>query len=299
MSIKLPKVFLDSGNPEETKKAKALLGFLDGQTTNPTLICKHPEAASYLNKGKKLTQKELLNFYKQVVLEIRKIISGSISVEVYADWETKTSDLLNQAEELSSWARNLHIKFPSIPQAINAGRQFAQKGGLCNMTLVFDEIQAASVYSALSPISANSNLPGKHFISPFLGRWDDRGYMGLSLIKNIKKLYKKFDRLNHFKKPPVEILSASIRNLHHFYGSIFLGTDILTVPLKIIQEWIEEEKWIPDVNYRIDSHGLKSLVYQDLPYQKDYAKYKIEKEGNSLLSEGLKKFLSDWKSLLE
>ena len=44
MSIKLPKIFLDSGNPDDTKKVKSLLGFLDGQTTNPSLVLKNPEA---------------------------------------------------------------------------------------------------------------------------------------------------------------------------------------------------------------------------------------------------------------
>ncbi len=42
MSIHLPKIFLDSGDPMETKKAKGLLGHVDGQTTNPSLVAKNP-----------------------------------------------------------------------------------------------------------------------------------------------------------------------------------------------------------------------------------------------------------------
>lgn len=38
------KIFLDSGDPDETREIKELLGFLDGQTTNPTLISRNPEA---------------------------------------------------------------------------------------------------------------------------------------------------------------------------------------------------------------------------------------------------------------
>ncbi|MDP3733544.1 MAG: transaldolase family protein, partial [Candidatus Daviesbacteria bacterium] len=48
------KIFLDSGDVEETKQAIALLGFLDGQTTNPTLIAKSPGA-----QGKKFTKEEI------------------------------------------------------------------------------------------------------------------------------------------------------------------------------------------------------------------------------------------------
>jgi len=83
MSIKLPKIFLDSSDPEETKKAKGLLGHLEGQTTNPSLVVKNPEVQKLIGAGKKLPEKDLLNLYKQLVQEIEKEIAGSISVEVY------------------------------------------------------------------------------------------------------------------------------------------------------------------------------------------------------------------------
>ena len=44
------KIFLDGGDPHETKEIIALLGFLDGQTTNPTLISKIPAHANVLNR---------------------------------------------------------------------------------------------------------------------------------------------------------------------------------------------------------------------------------------------------------
>jgi len=286
MSIKLPKIFLDSGNPEETIKAKAILGFLDGQTTNPSLVAKHPEVVKFLEKGKKLTEKELLNFYKNIIQEIQKEVAGSISVEVYADWKTKAATMLKQAEEMFSWGRHIHIKFPVIPEGLKAANEFVKKGGRVNMTLVFDQQYAAAAYLA----TKSSN--GPHFVSPFVGRWDDRGYKGLDLVKNIVKMYKKFSSKH------ILVLSASIRNLDHLYGSIFLGADILTIPFKVIWEWVEEERWIPDTNYRIDSHGLKSIVYQDVPLKKLFTDYKILREKGSLLDEGVKKFASDWKKLL-
>ncbi len=51
------RIFLDGGNQEETRKLIKLLGFLDGQTTNPTLISKNPEARSRLEKGEKFSAK--------------------------------------------------------------------------------------------------------------------------------------------------------------------------------------------------------------------------------------------------
>ena len=37
------KILLDGGDPDETVRVKNLLGFVDGQTTNPTLIAKNSE----------------------------------------------------------------------------------------------------------------------------------------------------------------------------------------------------------------------------------------------------------------
>ena len=45
------RIFLDGGNPDETQGAIKLLGFLDGQTTNPTLISKNPGAASVWSRA--------------------------------------------------------------------------------------------------------------------------------------------------------------------------------------------------------------------------------------------------------
>ncbi|MFA9288757.1 MAG: transaldolase family protein [Weeksellaceae bacterium] len=293
MSIKLPKIYLDSGDPAETRRAKGLLGSLDGQTTNPSLVAKNPEVQAYLAKGKKLTEKELLDIYKTFIGEIDKEIAGPISVETYADWDTKAGEMLRQADEMATWGRNIYIKFPSIPEGLKAAYEFTNKGGRVNMTLVFDQEQAAGVYAATLPTTQPA------FVSPFIGRWDDRGYDGLDLVKNILKMYRQFDKKRGDKHPHVLVLAASIRNLTHFYNSIFMGADILTVPLTVIREWVQEEKWVPDEHYRPEPSGLKSLLYEELPLQTDYTQYKIEQEEGTLLDEGLKKFVADWKGLIE
>ena len=137
-----------------------------------------------------------------------------------------------------------------------------------------------------------------------MGRWDDRGYNGLDLLKNILKMYRKFRKTPQAKNPNmrgkchVQVLGASIRTIDHFYSSIFLGADIMTVPLSILYKWVEEEKWIPDEHYRVSQTGLKNIVYKDLQFNPDFSKYKIEKEDGSLLDEGLKRFAADWQKFL-
>ena len=64
------KIFLDSGDPKETKEIKKLLGFLDGQTTNPSLIAKNPNAV-----GQKFTVDEIKDFYRKIIEEYDAIIA--------------------------------------------------------------------------------------------------------------------------------------------------------------------------------------------------------------------------------
>ncbi len=301
-SIKLPKIFLDAGDPDETKKAKGLVGHIDGQTTNPTLVARHPEAQKYIDSGKKFTHSELLKFYKEVIVEIEREIAGPISIEVEANWDTKAADMLKQATEMATWARNAYIKFPTIPEGIKAAHEFVATGGRVNMTLVFDQVQSAAVYVALRAANAKredkENLP-PHFLSPFLGRYDDRGIMGLDIIKNIIKMYKGFNGTLHTNDHPVQILASSIRTLDHFYGAIFLGADAITTPLSVIRAWVQDESWIPDGTYRIENNGLKSIVYDEVKLRNNFEDYPIERVEGSLLDDGVTRFAKDWQSLLK
>lgn len=159
------------------------------------------------------------------------------------------------------------------------------------MTLVFDQTQAAAVYQA----TEGAKHPA--FISPFVGRWDDRGFYGLDLIKNIVKQYHGYDRELKRKKSHVEILSASVRTLNHLFGSMAYGADIITVPLKVLAEWVEAEKWIPDVSYRVETNGLRAMKYEQVPLRA-FESYPIPRTEGTLLDEGLAKFIGDWKKLL-
>ena len=49
------KILVDGGDPEETLRIKQLLGFVDGQTTNPSLIAKNPEVKQLVSSGHTLT----------------------------------------------------------------------------------------------------------------------------------------------------------------------------------------------------------------------------------------------------
>jgi transaldolase len=219
------KIFLDGGDPEETKKAIDLLGFLDGQTTNPTLISRNPEVRERLEKGEKFTEKEMLDFYRDTVREISNLVPrGSISVEVYADRSTAAENMLEQGKEMFSWIPNAQIKFPTAKEELKAAERALKDGLRINMTLCFTQQQAAAVYAA-----ARGAKKGDVYVSPFIGRLDDRGENGMDLIRNVIRMYEKGD--GH-----VEVLTASVRHLDHLLYAVKLGSDIITSPFKILKE---------------------------------------------------------------
>jgi transaldolase len=45
------KIPVDGGDPQETRRVKELLGYVDGQTTNPSLIPKNPHIKELIASG--------------------------------------------------------------------------------------------------------------------------------------------------------------------------------------------------------------------------------------------------------
>jgi len=166
------KIFLDSGDPAETKATLELLGFLDGQTTNPTLVAKNPYARERFEKGEKFSEKEIYDFYRKVVTEISGLIpDGSVSIEVYAALETTADEMFAQGKEMFTWIPNAHIKYPTTTAGLEAAERSTKEDIRVNMTLCFTQDQAAAVYAATK--GANK---GDSFVSPFVGRLADRQY---------------------------------------------------------------------------------------------------------------------------
>lgn len=273
------KIFLDSGYPHETRGAIKLLGFLDGQTTNPSLIAKNPETA-----GKKFSKHEIFDFYQKVVREISGLIpQGSVSIEVYADPSTSSGVMLEQGREFFQWIPNAHIKFPTTPEGLKAAEAGVKEGMRVNMTLCFSQEQAAAVHAATKGAKR-----GQVFVSPFVGRLDDRGENGMDLIKNIIRMYQ--EAHSH-----VEVLTASVRNLDHFQYALQLESDIITSPLKVIKEWTDAGFPITNSHYKYPTSNLKPLDYKQLDLAKPWPEVY---QPHELTEIGMQKFSEDWNKLL-
>ena len=281
------KIFLDSGDPAETKEMIALLGFLDGQTTNPSLIAKNEALRERLKAEDTVTENTVLNLYKEVVIEIaHQIPDGSVSIEVYADKETPVEDIYSQGQEMFSWISNAHVKFPITKEGLIAAERAVRVGLRVNMTLCFSQEQAAAVYSATMGAQR-----GQVFISPFVGRLDDRGEDGMSLIKNITQMFEKSD--GH-----VEVLTASVRNLDHFMYALHLDSDIITAPASVLREWAEKKMPSPPDDYVHDAKGLTPIEYKEINLLQDNLDWRNYDIAHELTDAGLQKFADDWNNLV-
>lgn len=155
------KIFLDGGDPAETKEIIALLGWLDGQTTNPSLVAKNPAFAACSDTPDGCTNDDLWAAYKTIVSEISPLVPDSVSIEVYADKDTTAQEMITKGRELTTWIPNAHVKLPINEAGLEAAETLTQEGIRVNMTLCFTQAQAAAVFAA-----TRGAKPGDVYLSP-------------------------------------------------------------------------------------------------------------------------------------
>lgn len=190
------KYFIDTANVEEIRQAAAL-GIIDGVTTNPSLIAKEGRV------------------FEEVIKEITEIVDGPISAEVVS---LEVEGMVKEALELVKIHPNVVIKVPMTAEGIKATSQLSKKGIKVNVTLVFSSTQALAAAKA-----------GAAYVSPFVGRLDDIGLEGMELIEEIMFIFKNYGI-------KTEVIAASIRNRNHLAQAATAGSDIATIPFKVIMD---------------------------------------------------------------
>ncbi len=280
------KIFIDGGDPEETKQADEMLkkaGYhgLDGQTTNPTLIAKNFSAK---NGGKKVSMDEAIAEYKRVVTQMSKTVTkGGISIQVIGDPATLTKeDMLSQARDRITWIPNGVIKFPCTKEGLAAVEVFCQEGPV-NVTLNFSQEQAAAVYAATR--AHNYDV----FLSPFVGRLDDKGENGMDVIAN------ELTMLNSLGDGHVQVLTASVRTSAHLMYALKLKSHVITMPFKVLKEWVDGGVKQPDDTFVYDAPGLTDIPYRELTLDKDWQEYDLS---HPLTDAGVARFWEDWQSIV-
>ena len=282
------RILVDGGDPEETRRMKSLIGFVDGQTTNPTLIARNPEVRQRIASGQRFSVEEQQREYKKIVQQISPLVGdGGVSIEVFADLNSTSEQLLAQGQDMFSWIPNAYIKYPCTHEGLRAAQISVDQGIRVNITLCFSQEQAAGVYAATKTTQA----PG--YVSPFIGRLDDRGENGMDLIKNIQRMYREGD--GH-----VHVLAASIRSVDQLLACVALGVELVTVPTKVLEGWAAKGCPVPDQTfvYRgADAAGnaLKPIPYRDINLNQPWNAFDLE---HDLTRKGIEKFVEDFESTI-
>jgi len=194
------KIFIDTANLNEIKKAKAL-GLVDGVTTNPTLLAKEREETETL---------------------IRKIsgeVKGPVNVEVTG---ITCEEMVREAKVMATWGDEIVIKIPITPEGLKTVKILSSERIHTNVTLLFSPSQAILAAKA-----------GATYICPFLGRLDDISFNGLELIRQIKEIYANYPDIK------TQIIVASVRNPIHVIEAAMLGAEIVTIPPAIIEQMVK------------------------------------------------------------
>ncbi len=210
-NLKNMKIFLDTANLDSIRKYNDL-GVLDGITTNPTLLSK--EEGDPAN----------------IMAEIVKIVKGPVSLEVVS---TNTEGMLEEAHMLKKFGQNVVVKIPMIAEGLKAINTLRQEGINTNCTLIFSANQGLLAAKA-----------GASFVSPFIGRLDDAGHIGMDVIREIVQIFRNYNI-------KTQVLVASVRHPLHVIEAGKIGADIVTMPPDVLGKMIR---------HPLTDKGLKAFL---------------------------------------
>jgi len=188
------KFFIDTANIDEIKKADSM-GFVDGVTTNPTLVSRENRP------------------FLEVIRDICETVNGPVSVEAVG---LTAEDLIPEAKELAKIHANVVVKIPMTLEGMTAVQQLEKEGIRTNVTLVFSPNQALLAMKA-----------GASYISPFVGRLDDVAHEGMDMVEDCLDIIANYGFSS-------EIIVASIRHPLHVLTAARMGAHIATIPYKVM-----------------------------------------------------------------
>lgn len=193
------KLFLDTANVKEIAQAHEM-GVLDGVTTNPTLLAK---------EGRDPVQ---------VIKEICAIVDGPVNAEVIS---TDCEGMVKEARRWAELDEKIVVKIPMTREGMKAVKRLADEEIPTNVTLVFSPSQALIAAKA-----------GASYVSPFVGRLDDRSDDGMDLVSKIIQIFDNYG----FE---TEVIVASIRHPMHVVEAALMGADIATMPYSVFEKLFE------------------------------------------------------------
>lgn len=195
------KIFLDSSD-EDSINYYAKHGFIDGVTTNPSIISNAKK-----NMG-------------ELIKKICETVDGPVSAEVVG---LTKEEMVEQGRKLAQIDKRVVVKIPANVEGFKALTELVSHDIKVNLTVIYTLNQAV--------LGAKY---GATFVSPFVGRLDANGHTEGNIIRDIKRCF-----LNLGLK--CEVLAASMRNVVYARNALIDGADILTVTPDILELMMTSE----------------------------------------------------------
>jgi transaldolase len=192
------RLLVDTTDLDEIREV-ASWGVCSGITCNPSLVAK---------SGRD---------FKELADEMFRLLpEGDISLEVVA---TTAPEMIQEAETLLTWQPRAVIKLPMGSEGLKACSALSKRGVRCNVTLCFSACQALMAARA-----------GAFFVSIFIGRHDDAGMRGMTVIEEAARMFKNDPSIKS------QILAASIRHPEHLLACALAGAHAGTMPFKVLKQ---------------------------------------------------------------
>jgi len=183
------KLFIDTADIEQIREACSW-GIVDGVTTNPTHVSKTGRPA------------------REVYDEICRMVDGPVSLETIS---LDPDEIVAEARELAAIADNAVIKVPITRDGLKAVKRLSAEGIKTNVTVTFSPLQALLAAKC-----------GATYVSPFVGRLDAIGHVGMELVEQIRTIYDNYDF-------PTQVLVAAVRHPIHVLEAALAGADVCTM----------------------------------------------------------------------
>jgi len=190
------KLFLDTADVTQIREVWSW-GIIEGVTTNPSHVAKsgRPAAAVYR--------------------DICAIVDGPISLETLS---LTAPEMVAEGRELVKYGPHVVVKIPMTREGLKAVKILTGEGIKTNVTVTFSPLQAMLAAKC-----------GATYISPFVGRLDSFGHVGMDLVRQIKTIY-----ANYGYK--TEIIVAAVRHPTHVLEAALAGAEVATMGYDVLEQ---------------------------------------------------------------
>lgn len=273
-------------------------------TTNPSLLLKTAQSPHYqtlvaacVGNARLMTERERAACCDQLAVtigcEILRLIPGRVSTEVDARLSFDTQGTIERALQLIDryaqagiGSERILIKIAATWEGIRAVAALEKRGINCNVTLLFNAVQAVAAADA-----------GAYLISPFVGRILDWHLAnnthtaqdpdpGVASVRNIYQLYKS----RHYA---TVVMGASFRNTGQIEA--LAGCDRLTVSPPLL------EQLSADYGVLTRCLGGPTGTNADIVQMDGESDFRLRLNQDAMatekLSEGIRLFIRDQESL--